>query len=344
MFDDALLDDPDALARADPALRRLAETGARVRRELDAAASTLTSLRDGTRPRAVVVTGRDARLLRAVLEPWCPVPFVAWAGPALPGWVGPLDVVVVFAQTGADQFVAEAVTEAVRRGSGLVVACPEHSAVAELAAGRYTTVVPTTTEDPLAGAVVVLQALHALELGPEVDGEEVATALDDVAVRCSPFHDLGANEAKDLASSIGDATPLLWGGSVLAARAARRIAEAIRRSSGRAALATEADHLLPVIESLQPHDLFADPFDSDGGADVGTVLLLVDDGTEDSAMREQRGRLLAACERQGQRVSTLACDHGSELARYASLLALGSYCAVYLGVALDVDAPTDQGD
>ena len=33
------------------------------------------------RPRAVVAAGPDSRLLRAVLEPWCPVPFVAWPGP-----------------------------------------------------------------------------------------------------------------------------------------------------------------------------------------------------------------------------------------------------------------------
>ena len=38
-----------------------------------------------TGSRAVIAAGPDSRLLRAVLEPWCPVPFVAWPSPALPG-------------------------------------------------------------------------------------------------------------------------------------------------------------------------------------------------------------------------------------------------------------------
>lgn len=337
MFDDALLDDPAALSAADPALRRLAESGARVRREVEAAAGAVAGLADGVRPRAVVVCGQDARLLRAVLEPASPVPFVAWPGSGLPGWTGAMDVVIVLAQSGGDPVVVSAVTEAVRRGCGLVVVCPEHSAVAELAAGRYTTILPTATSDTLAGSVVLLQALHALELGPEVDGDEVAAALDGVAVECSPFHELGVNPAKDLASGIGDATPLLWGGSVLAARAARRIAEALRRTSGRAALAAEAEHLLPVVEQTTPRDLFADPFESVGGTQ--NVLLVVDDGADEAVVRALRGGLVAACDSRGVRVDSVRCDRGSELARYASMVATGRYCATYLGVALGYAVP-----
>ena len=88
-FDDGLLDDEVALARADVRLRTLAESGARVRREAHEAAETTSELiareRDEARPRAVIAAGPDSRLLRAVLEPWCPVPFVAWPNPGLPG-------------------------------------------------------------------------------------------------------------------------------------------------------------------------------------------------------------------------------------------------------------------
>ena len=38
-----------------------------------------------------------------------------------------------------------------------------------------------------------------------------------------------------LAIALADANPVVWGGSVLAARAARRVAESIRRATGRAA-------------------------------------------------------------------------------------------------------------
>ena len=81
VFDDSRLDDEAALATADPVLRPLAEAGSRVRRVAGAAAEAIAaavaSALGESRPRAVVAAGPDSRLLRAVLEPWCPVPFVA---------------------------------------------------------------------------------------------------------------------------------------------------------------------------------------------------------------------------------------------------------------------------
>ena len=105
-FDESRLDDETALAAADLRLRTLAESGARVRREAGEAAAAIDEAvdraRELARPRAVIAAGPDSRLLRAVLEPWCPVPFVAWPGPALPGWAGSLDLVVVLAPDGSD--------------------------------------------------------------------------------------------------------------------------------------------------------------------------------------------------------------------------------------------------
>ena len=82
----------------------------------------------------------------------------------------------------------------------------------------------------------MLQALHRLGVGPEVDSDTVAQVLDDVAIACSPHRDIANNPAKELALAFAETTPLVWGGSVLAARAARRVAEAMRRNSGRPAL------------------------------------------------------------------------------------------------------------
>ena len=116
IFDDSRLDDETALATYDQTLRHLAEAGARVRREAGAAAEAIAAAVAGAlgeaRPRAVVAAGPDSRLLRAVLEPWCPVPFVAWPGPSLPGWAGGLDLVVVLAPEGSDTGAASAVAEA----------------------------------------------------------------------------------------------------------------------------------------------------------------------------------------------------------------------------------------
>lgn len=326
-FDEARLDDERALATIDPVLRHLAESGARVRREGAAAADV--EIGATAQPRAVIAAGPDSRLLRAVLEPWCPVPFVAWPSAALPGWAGGLDLVVMLAPDGADPAAASAVAEAVRRGCQVVVACPARSMVAEHAEGRWTTLLPTTTGDQLATAVVMLDHLHRSGLGPAVDADEVAGALDEVAVACSPHRDLAINPAKMLAIGLADASPLVWGGSVLAARAARRVAESLRRSTGRGALAGDAEHLVPVIEGAGPRSVFDDPFDSNA-AEPRPVLVVVDDGAEDPVSREERGRLLAAAERQGVRVETVSSEAPTDVARYAALLLQGSYAAAYL--------------
>lgn len=335
-FDESRLDDERALQAQDAPLRRLAESGARVRREAhDSAAAMRAAIersRDQERPRAVVAAGPDSRLLRAVLEPWCPVPFVAWPAAGLPGWAGSMDLVVVLAPVGADSGTASATAEAVRRGCQVVVACPPTSLVADHAAGRWTTLLPTVTGDQLATAVVMLDYLDHVDLGPRADAESVATALDEVAISCSPHRDLAVNPAKMLAIALADATPVVWGGSVLAARAARRIAESFRRATGRTAVAGDAEHLLPVLEATRRRDVFDDPVAD--GATTRPVLLVLDDGADDPVVREHRGRLRAAASERGVRIETVSTDASTEVARYASMLLTGSYAAEYLRLGL----------
>lgn len=334
-FDESRLDDPSALAAVDVRLRTLAESGARVRREAgEAAAAITTAVADGQqRPRAVVAAGPDSRLLRAVLEPWCPVPFVAWPGAGLPGWAGGMDLVVILAPQGSDTGSASAAAEAVRRGCQLVVAAPPASLVAEHAAGRWTTLLPATTGDQLATAVVMLDYLDRVDLGPRVDPEEVATALDRVAIACSPHRELSVNPGKMLAIALADALPVVWGGSVLAARAARRVAESFRRSTGRSAIAGDADNLLPVLRATPRRDVFEDPF-ADPPSEQRPVLVVLDDQHEDALVRESTGRLRAAAAEQGVRVETVETDANTEVGRYASLLLSGTWAAEYLALGL----------
>ena len=334
MFDDSLLEDRTALAAADPVLRRVAEAGARVRVEAADAAEPIARLVDVPRPRAVVAAGSEARFIRAVLEPVCPVPFVAWQAHGLPGWVGALDLVVVMASDGAEPGLIATVHEAVRRGAQLLIACPRASLVAEHAGSRSTVLLPTTTADPLSAAVLVLAALQRMQLGPEVRLDEVADAMDRVAETCSPYADVAENPAKDLAMGLAEAQPLVWGGSVLAARAGRRVTEALRAASGRAALAAGADELLPILESQVPRDPFADPFEDAAEADRRPTLVLLDDGSQDSLVRRDLNRLRAAAEHQDIRICTVAHRHGSDVERYVTLLQTGMFASVYLAVGL----------
>ncbi|MDN5803494.1 MAG: hypothetical protein L0H26_02745 [Microlunatus sp.] len=334
MFDDSWLEDEQSLRRADSALRRLAEAGSRLRREIGEAEVGVEQVGQLDRPRAVIATGSEARFIRAMLEPVCPVPFVAWPAHGLPGWVGALDLVVVMASDLSTPGLVATVHESVRRGAQLVIACPRNSTIADHAGSRSTILLPTSTADPLAAAIVTLAGLHRLQLGPEVDPYRVADAMDQVATDCSPYVDVAENPAKDLAMGLAEAQPLVWGGSVLAARASRRVAEALRAGSGRAALAADAEELIPVLESAAPRDPFADPFEDAISADRRPALVIVDDGNPEAPIRSSQARLMTAAERNDVRVCVIQRTSGSDVERYATVLQVGMYAAVYLAVGL----------
>ncbi|NDL59964.1 SIS domain-containing protein [Phytoactinopolyspora mesophila] len=333
MFFDTSLDDPEALASIDGVLRELASWGAHVRRAYSAAAETLDGLNSDDRPRAIVAGGPDGRLFRAVLEPICPVPFVAWPHPGLPAWAGPLDLVVVMCAGGAGPEEISAVAEARRRGCSLLVAAPENSELHSAASSRDTIFLPAGSTDPTAVAVPMLIALHRLGLGPEVEAEPVAEALDDVAKRCAPSVGVDENPAKELALALAEGTPVVWGGSALAARAARRLAENLRKASGRPAIAGDDDQLVPLLADAPEVDVFADPFE-DGPAPLRPVLLVLDDGAEAPLLDAARRRLEEVAESSSVRVFPIHAAEGAEIVRFATLLAMGQYVAAYLALGL----------
>jgi Bacterial phospho-glucose isomerase C-terminal SIS domain len=338
VFDDTALDDPAALASIDPVLREVANWGAEVRRSVDESADVLAQLSAQGRPRAVIAGGADGRLFRAVLEPVCPVPFVAWPHPGLPGWAGPLDLVVMMSVDGSDQDALLLVAEAVRRGCSLLVAGSPDSALAAAAASRDTTLLPATTSDATALAVPVLRALHLLGLGPEVEAEQVAAALDDVAERCAAANPVDMNPAKEIALALADDVPVVWGGSVLAARAARRVAEALRAACGRPAIAGVDSQLVPLLERAPEPDIFADPFEE--GVPVSRPSLLVlDDGADSPAIQLGRERVLGAAERSAVHVHEARAVDGPDVGRFAALIATGRFAAAYLALGLGRPAP-----
>ncbi len=334
-FDDSRLDDPDALAAADSVLRPLAEAGARLRREAAGAEQAVAGLVHEGRPRAVIAVGPEARLLRAVLEPRCPVPFVAWSNLGLPGWVGPLDVVVVLGGAGLKPF--DCVHEALRRGSRVILTARPGTDLANRSESRLTTLLPSTTTDPLCRAVVALMALHALGLAAHVDPDAIADRMDAVATECSYARDISVNPAKMLALELADAQPLIWGGSVLAARASRRIAEAVRSASGRVALAADAAELIPLLADAHPRDPFSDPFEEQA-AERRPSLVIVEDGLGDAAADEERDILEEHARAAEIRVSHLEHAADSDVVRYATVLQKGRFAAAYLGIGLGREA------
>ena len=139
-----------------------------------------------------------------------------------------------------------------------------------------------------------------------------------------------------LAIALADTNPLVWGGSVLAARAARRVAESIRRATGRTALAGDAEHLLPVLEAARQRDVFDDPF-ADGPASCGRCCWSSTTAPRSRACASSAAGCWPRPSARGVRVETVTTDAPTEVARYASLLLSGTYAAEYLRIGLVED-------
>ncbi|WP_431776058.1 SIS domain-containing protein [Streptomyces cucumeris] len=160
MLDESLLDAPEALARADTRglLRAAAESGARVRTAArHAAEAGVGDLKPDGRPRTVLVAGPGAAgsctadLLGALSGGNCPVSLIAPTGVApapgalrwtLPGWAGPLDLLVIATPDGTEPGLPLLVEQAYRRGCALVSVAPGHSPLADAVAQARGLMVP----------------------------------------------------------------------------------------------------------------------------------------------------------------------------------------------------------
>ncbi|MEU7583302.1 SIS domain-containing protein [Streptomyces sp. NPDC041068] len=304
MLDESLLDAPEALARADRRglLRGAAEAGARVRTAVrHATEAGLTDLKPDGRPRAVLIAGPGtaavcvADFLDALAGTGCPVvrltpTGVAPAGGALrwalPGWAGPVDLLLIATPDGAEPGLSLLAEQAYRRGCTVVAVAPARTPIAESVEGSHGLTVPMATspygayegphdeatrgsasyearrvEDEAApGAPGTLWALlvpllvlldrTGLVAAPVDALQKVADRLDGVAERCGPAIATYSNPAKTLAAELADALPLIWTEGQAAGATGRRFAATLAELAGHAALAAELPEALPAHGAL----------------------------------------------------------------------------------------------
>ncbi|TCK20541.1 SIS domain-containing protein [Pseudonocardia endophytica] len=301
VLDDTLLADPGELASRDTAgdLRAAATAGAQIRSTVFGAAEAGVGSLAGFRPRALVllrrpgVSGAAADLIQALLGPRCPVPVVV--ADEVPGWIGPLDVVVGHSVLDTDAELATSVELAARRGAEVVLAAPESGPVAAAGAGRIRLVpprVPVPAGLGFAHAITtMLSAVTALELlspAPAEGFEALADAVDAEAERCQPNHEPFVNPAKSLALRLAEHTPLLWGTDPAAVAVARHGAVTLATQAGVVAHAadlaqagTEGGLARAVDMAEREHDVFRDPFDDPDPGALPPRLLLIGTGEED---------------------------------------------------------------
>lgn len=266
------LEDGAALLAADRGglLRGAASAGAQVRATAtDLAEGGLERLRGaGTRSVVLVAAGgpaaRAAQLVVAAAGPRAGVPVLHL--PAVPRWVGPLDVVVVATDDPGDVVLAESVGLAVRRGAEVVLVAPAEGPLAAATAGRAVlcpprVVVPAGLEH-VRFAVAALGVLGALAGAELVPTALLADELDRDAERNHAGADLFANPAKSLAARMQDRAVVLAGDGPAALAVAAHAADQLLLRTGTGAVAAELRTVLAgAAAAPPPADAVAlDPF------------------------------------------------------------------------------------
>ena len=364
--DDRLLDDPAALAQADPGdlLRATADAGAQVRRALAAATpELLTAVAADGRPRSVVVVGLGTAgvvgdALAAVCGTGCPVPVSTLRGRTLPGWVGPLDLVVAVSLSGRTGETLAVSAEAAKRGCRLYAVTSSGSPLEAVALAATGGAVVSVDPRGIASRaalwlmlVPVLLAADALGLADVSRSEldRVADLLDERAVENGPAAPLADNAAKLLGATLSDSAPVVWGSGVMGAVASYRLAAQLAQN----AKLTVSHGVLPEVVHAQAAaldgatpddgDIFRDPFE-DGAAPARTRLVLVRDAVEHPQDATSADLLRAAAERRDVPVDVVRSVEGHPVARLASLLGVLDWASVYAAVAVGVDPSSRAGD
>ncbi|WP_109474217.1 SIS domain-containing protein [Ornithinimicrobium cavernae] len=246
-IDDALLDDPDELLRKDSrqTLRALATAGAQVRESVTLAQEAgIERLSRLDRPRSVLVAALGgsalvADVLELLAEPGSPVPVQARRNLPLPGWVGPLDLVVAVSLSGRAPGPLAIAAEAARRGASLLTVGADDSPLAEvcrrargvhIGVGRGRTSSRTALWSLLVPVLLGSDAIGIVE-APAGLMTEVATRLDEAAEAYRPASESFVNPAKLLALQLAETVPMVLGDGPLSGVAAARASSMLARTA-----------------------------------------------------------------------------------------------------------------
>ncbi|MEO6822169.1 MAG: SIS domain-containing protein [Candidatus Nanopelagicales bacterium] len=359
--DELLLDDLDALSAADPGemLPATATAGAQLRRGLagiDEAAMARASA-DG-RPRGLVVAGMGGSgisgdVLAAVAGAGCPIPLQVVKSHTLPGWVGPLDVVVAVSCSGTTQETLSLAAEATRRGArvvGIGSAGSPLEQLVESGGGVYLTVdalglMPRAALWTLATPLLLLgAALDVVSLGPGVL-QAAADALDEVSTASGPVVLVADNRAKTLGLALAESLPVVWGTSPVAAVAAYRAACQLNENAKLPCTFggfSEVNHN-QVVAFDGPYgvrapvdDVFRDPIE-DGSPMPRLRLVMLRDAEEHPQDVQRADASIALADERSIPVDVVTARAGHPLVRLASLVGLVDWVSVYAALALGID-------
>jgi glucose/mannose-6-phosphate isomerase len=280
-IDEALLDDVEELELKDSrgTLRALATAGAQTREALHLSQEAgIDRLNSGERPRSVLVaalggSGVVADVLELLAEPGSPVPVQARRNLPLPGWVGPLDVVVAVSLSGRAPGPLAVAAEAARRGAELITVGALDSPLAEVCArargvhvgvGRDRVNSRTSLWSLLTPVLLAFDRDHlGLISSTQSVLLDVATRLDESAESYRPSSESFVNPAKTLALQLAETVPMVLGegplGGVAAARASSMLARTARIPAAFGELPDAAGQIVACLDGPYTTSTGAEP-------------------------------------------------------------------------------------
>lgn len=366
------VDDPDELALRDSrdTLRALASAGAQVRESITLSQEAgIERVGDGTRPRSVVVAAVGGTkvvgdVLRVLAETGSPVPVASRSNVPLPGWVGPLDMVIAVSLSGRAPGPLGLATEAARRGASLLTVGAEDSPLADVtrqARGVHVGVGRGRSSSRTAlWSLLTPVLLGAHQLGiadASTDAlTEASTALDQKAEECRPSSESFVNSAKLAAATLAPTVPMILGDGALtgvaAVRAAGMLARTARVPASYGSLPDAASEVVACFDGPftagggngtsagREADIFADPF-LDGPAQPRLGLLMLRDVASENPDSLRQVALADAVKAEadaaGCKIVELVAAQGHPIARLAGHLAMVDYIATYLAIGTGID-------
>ena len=372
--DDTLLDEPDELVRID-AGRMLASTaaaGAAIRKALDSdAAVLLADLVQQGRPRSLCVVGAGGssapgEVLAAVAGRGSPVPVFALGGPTLPGWVGPMDLVVAVSASGRTPEILTFVSEAQRRGSSVLgvgaADSPLHEACGSTRGVSFWPVSRLSPLQDLQKARSLLWAMSAPlillagELGMVSHARDglasAADRLDERALECGLEVQSPDNPAKSLSIHLASGLPLIWGSGDVGAVAARRLGRQLAENADWPSVvgvlpeaARTHGGLLggPWASPVSDQDIFRDRTDDDQ-PQPRLRTLLVRDPSEHPDTHKIAEAVIQTCERVDVPCVSVMAAGGHAIEQLADLVGLLDFASVYTALMQRRDPSRSAGD
>lgn len=374
--DESALDDPEQLERRDSrgTLRALATAGAQVREALVLSQEAgIQRVASGERPRSVLVAALGgsavvADVLELLAEPGSPVPVTVRRNVPLPGWVGPLDLVIAVSLSGNAPGPVAIAQEAARRGAALLTVGAGDSALADICrqargvhvnVGHGRTSSRTSLWSLLTPVLAAADQLGLVEVS-EQTLRDVADRLDEQAEACRPSSESFVNPAKLAAVQLAETVPVVLGDNALTGVAALRAASMLSRTARIPATCGELpDAASQIVACLDgpftagggqgvtggrrsAGDLFSDPF-LDGPAQPVLGLLVLRDApwyesSETDLRREAlTDAVLQTAREAGVKVVESHAAPGHPALRLAEQLARQDFVATYLALGLGLD-------